>query len=401
MTRQEAPTHLGTMRDRNLALVLGEIARQGPVTRARLAEITGLTKTTVSAQVGVLERLRLVEGARPLREGGRGRPGAPVSLTRGPVAGLGLEVNGHSLAACVVDLTGAVRHRERVARDSRGRPAAETVDALVDVARRIMAEAAEAGLTVVGTTAAVPGVVDRAANTVNAPNISWQDVPTEDLLTDALPAQVLGVRVDNEANLGALGELWYGAGRGSGSYVYVSGEAGIGAGLVVDGELFRGAHGAAGELGHVVVEPGGSPCPCGGRGCVEQVAGMDVVLRAAGLREARSGTSPDRVARLLRRLEADDPRAADAVAAAGEGLAIALIAAVNLLDPDTVVLGGLHGLLAPWLAPQIEAALARSGSGLRGGVPTIRAAELAMESAVRGAAGTVVARVLADPTALA
>ncbi|GAA4989566.1 ROK family transcriptional regulator [Yinghuangia aomiensis] len=400
MITREAPTHLGTMRDRNLALVLGEIARHQPVTRARLAELTGLTKTTVAAQVGVLTRLQLVEGAGPVREGGRGRPGAPLSLASGPVAGLGLEVNGHYLAACVLDMNGVVRGRAHIARNSRDRPVGETLDALVRMARRVIEEAAEAGFTVMGTTVAVPGVVDRAAGTVNAPNIGWQAVTVEALLADSLPPQPIGVRVENEANLGALGELWYGAGRGSGSYVYVSGEAGIGAGLVVDGELFRGAHGAAGEIGHVVVDPSGPSCACGGRGCVEQVAGLDAVLRAAAIESVDAGGAghlPDATAELLRRLETGDALAAAAVEAAGSGMAVALIAAVNLLDPDTVVLGGLHALLAPWMAPHIESALSRSGGRLRGSVPTIRAAALASESAVRGGAGTVVARVLADP----
>ncbi|GAA4980684.1 hypothetical protein GCM10023205_57180 [Yinghuangia aomiensis] len=230
-------------------------------------------------------------------------------------------------------------------------------------------------------------------------------VGVEALLAEALPPQPIGVRMENEANLGALGELWYGAGRGSGSYVYVSGEAGIGAGLVVDGELFRGAHGAAGEIGHVVVDPSGPLCACGGRGCVEQIAGLDAVLRAAaieGVDGGGAGHLPDATAELLRRLETGDALAAAAVEAAGGGMAVALIAAVNLLDPDTVVLGGLHALLAPspWMAPHIEAALGRSGGRLRGSVPTIRAAALASESAVRGGAGTVVARVLADPMVL-
>ncbi|NUP30698.1 MAG: ROK family transcriptional regulator, partial [Streptomycetaceae bacterium] len=178
MANRESPVHLGAMRDRNLALVLGEVARHGAVTRAQLAELTGLTKTTVSAQVAVLERLRLVEGAEPVRGGGRGRPGAPVSLTRGSVAGLGLEVNGHYLAACVLDLTGDVRASAVVERDSQGRPAEETAGALAELARRVTGES---GLDVVGTVVAVPGVVDRASNAVNAPNIGWRGVPAEAL----------------------------------------------------------------------------------------------------------------------------------------------------------------------------------------------------------------------------
>ncbi|MDI2131266.1 ROK family transcriptional regulator [Yinghuangia seranimata] len=398
MPENARATHLDAVRERNLASVLGAVAHHQPVTRARLAELTGLTKTTVTGQVAVLERLRLVVGADPVRVGGRGRPGAPVSLAPGPVAGLGLEVNGQYLAACVLDMTGAVRARATVAGDNRGRRPDATVAALADLAGRIAAEAAASGLDIVGTAVALPGVL--VEDRVNAPNLGWDAVPAADLLTAALPVQPFGVTVDNEANFGALGELWYGAGQGAGSYLYLSGETGVGAGIVVGGKLFRGAHGAAGELGHVVVDPDGRPCRCGGAGCLEQVAGLDALLRTAGIPDA-SGTAAAGLAELERRLAEGDPAALQAAAAAGAGLAIALTGAVNLLDPDTVVLGGIHARLAPWLVPTVEAAVARSGSRLRGRTPAVRAASLGTESAVRGAAGTAIARIFADPGALA
>ncbi|WTW98953.1 ROK family protein [Streptomycetaceae bacterium NBC_01309] len=394
MTAPHRPTHIDTMRERNLALVLGEIARHQPVTRARLAELTGLTKTTVANQVATLEQLRLATSAGPRREGTRGRPGAPVSLAPGPVAGLGLEINGHYLAACVLDLTGAVRLRELVACDNRGREAQDTVAELAVLARRIGAQAARDDLDIVGTAVALPGVI--AQDRVNAPNLGWEAVPAAALLADVLPARAFGAAVDNEANLGALGELWYGAGQGAGNYLYLSGETGIGAGIVVDGELFRGAHGAAGELGHLVVEPDGPSCRCGGSGCLEQIAGLDALLRNAGVPQ-ETGTSETQLAELTRRLGQDDPDARRAVDAAARALATALVGAVNLLDPDTVVLGGLHARLAPWLIPPIEAALTRGGSRLRGRIPALRSSSLATDSAVRGAAGAVLARILADP----
>lgn len=399
MTAPLRPTHIDTMRERNLALVLREIAREQPVTRARLAELTGLTKTTVAGQVTALEGLRLATSGGPVREGARGRPGAPVSLASGPVAGLGLEVNGHYLAACVLDLTGRVRLSETVPCDNRGRDARETLGALGTLARQVITQSAEAGLDIVGTAVAVPGVIAEG-RVVNAPNLGWESVPAAALLDDVLAAQALDVVVDNEANLGALGELWYGAGQGAGSYLYLSGETGIGAGIVIGGELFRGAHGSAGELGHVVVDPDGPKCRCGGTGCLELVAGLDAVLLAAGVRDD-SSASESRLSELLRRLTEGDSEALHAVEAAGQGLATALVGAVNLLDPDTVVLGGLHARLAPWLIPAIEAAVAQGGGRLRGGTPAFRASQLAAESAVRGAAGMVLIAVLADPLRIA
>jgi predicted NBD/HSP70 family sugar kinase len=406
MSTPDGPTRLGGMRERNLVLVLDEIARNQPVTRARLAELTGLTKTTVSSQVTTLETLGIVTGEGPVRAGGRGRPGAPVSLAPGPVAGLGLEVNGRYLAACVVDLTRRVRLERTVAQDNTRRPAAATVAALAELADRITAEARAAGLTPAGTTVALPGVLNHGV--INAPILGWDEVPAAELLGAALPTQPLPVEADNEANLAALGELWFGEGRGLGDYIHVSGETGVGAGIVISGELFRGAHGAAGEIGHVIVDPGGAPCGCGGHGCLEQVAGQEQVLRAAGVQvpdDARAsdatGSPSAAVRELVRRLHAEDPRAHEAVRRAGDGLGTALVAAVNLFDPDTVVLGGLHARLGPWLLPHVRAALAQGGARLRGQAPEVRASTLQAGAAVRGAGGQVVTRLLAHPLALA
>ncbi|MEU8138270.1 ROK family protein [Streptodolium elevatio] len=200
-------------------------------------------------------------------------------------------------------------------------------------------------------------------------------------------------------DLDALRARKRGAGRELGAYVHISGETGVGAGIVVAGELLRGAHGAAGEIGHVIVDPGGALCRCGMRGCLEQVVGQDPVLRTADVGTKPRAPEPisTGVAEPLRRLESNDDRAHRAVRQAGEGLGTALVAAVNLLDPAAVVLGGLHARLAPWLIPHVRAALDRGGSRTRGRTPDIRASALAAGGAVRGAAGEVVARVLADP----
>ena len=135
--------------------------------------------------------------------------------------------------------------------------------------------------------------------------------------------------------------------------------------------MFRGAHSFAGELGHVVVDPGGPPCACGGRGCLSSGAGQEAILRAAGMAAATatSSASPDGpLSALVARLEGGDERALAAVRRAGESLGQALAAAVNLLDPDTIVLGGIFSGLAPWARPAAEAALA-DGAGLVRGSP--------------------------------
>lgn len=401
------------MRARNLALVLGELSARGSLTRAALAEITGLTKTTVSKLVSDLIEAGLVTEAGPVRDGERGRPGVEVQVSGDRVAALGLEVNVDYLALRVVDLAHTVRLRRTQAVDNRGADPVEVIGSLRTMALSAVDEAVDMGLRVVGGGLAVPGPVDATGTVYNAPNLGWREVPVAGLLDLPFP-----VRVENEANLAALGELWFGTGLPD--FVYVSGEIGIGAGVVVQGRLFRGTHGFAGELGHVVVRPEGPPCRCGGRGCLERYAGQEALLAAAGItgpgdaHRPGSAHGPDTaqgldvtaeapaagVRDLLARLEAGDEAALAACEQAGAALGVALCSAVNLLDPDAIVLGGIYAPLFPWLAEPVTEALTTRLGRMRPTVPPVVVSRLGTEAAALGAAGQVIEQVIADPAAL-
>ncbi|GHE61473.1 hypothetical protein GCM10014715_13600 [Streptomyces spiralis] len=253
---------------------------------------------------------------------------------------------------------------------------------------QVVAEAEQQGLWPAGLAVAVPGLIGRDGRTVvRAPNLDWHDTDFAALLPDELaPA------VDNEANFGALAELWLGEGTPR-DFLHVSAEIGIGAAVVVDGRLLRGTRGFAGELGHVPVEPEGPACACGGRGCLEQYAGEEAVLRAAGLEPGEG-----RVGLLATRAEAGDEGVRRALSDAGTALGIALTGAVNLLDPETVVLGGALAALAPWLLPSLEAELARRTAGPACPVSVSR---FGPEGPLLGAAHAVVRAVLDDPAAVA
>ena len=369
----------GTARTRNLELVLGEVDRRGPLTRAALAELTGLTKTTVSTLVAELMAAGFVAESGVVRGGERGRPGVAVGVSGARMAALGIEVNVDYLAVCVVDLTRSIRLRARVERDNRDTRPVDVLRDLRSLALDLVDQARGLGLTVVGAVVAVPGPVEDGL-LYTAPNLGWREVPVAAALDLPLP-----VDVDNEANLAALGELWFGGGEPD--FLYVSGEIGIGAGLVVGGALFRGVHGNAGELGHVVVEPTGPPCRCGGHGCLEWYAGQDALLRQV----------PGGLTDLVGRLRRGEQRALGACASAGRALGIALTSAANLLDLDRIVLGGVYVPLFPWLCPAVETTLAARLGRLRRSVPVVAASRLDREAAVLGAAGQVVQRVIADP----
>ena len=404
MRTGRSPARQDALRPHNLALVLQHIAAGEPVTRARLAAATGLTKTTVSSLVDDLVSARLVVELGPEARGEIGRPGSALALDPSGYAGIGLEINVDYIAVCLANLVGEVRYLRTRARDNRSQSPAKVLGRAVRMIGTALARAEAARLTVAGLGVAVPGPVETDSGLLRlAPNLGWVDVPVAAILADRLAGHDLAVVVDNEANLAALGELWFGGHHDLADFIHVSGEIGVGGGVVLSEELFRGVRGFAGEIGHVVVQPDGPRCRCGARGCLEQVAGQEAILRAAGLTGA-VGTSIGQpggsVAELLARARAGDPGTLRAVESAGRALGIGLSATVNVVDPSTVVLGGLYAALEPWLRGPLLEELSERAITHRWSPVQLLASRLGPDAAVRGAAGVVVKRVLSEPAAV-
>ncbi|MEU8888939.1 ROK family transcriptional regulator [Streptomyces sp. NPDC048442] len=390
-----------TVRRHNLSLVLRAVHDEGEITRARVAARVGLTRAAVSSLVEqLLEGGFLAESGKTF-SGQAGRPGTVLKMARTGAAGLGIEINVDYVTVCAVDLSGTDRVRLTEHLDNRDVPPADVFQRAVRIAVRAMQSAEEQQLRLVGVQLALPGLV--SGGTVRyAPNLGWNRVAAEGPFAQALAAlypgrPALPVGADNEANLAALAELWFGGRSADRSFLYLSGEVGVGGALVLGGQLLHGAHGFAGEIGHVVARTDGPQCRCGARGCLEQYAGQPALLRNAGLDE---NAGVPGVAELERRAAAGDEQALTALGTAGEKLGIVLSGAVNLLDPQAVVLGGIYRGLAPWLIPTVTSELSeRVVSGLW---PTdsdrLRASSLSGDAA-RGAAALVVRDVLSDPAA--
>lgn len=375
------------MRRRNLARVMHTVRAEGPLSRATVASRIGLTRAAVSTLVDELIRAGLLEELGPERPGRVGRPGSALAVSGQGPAGIGAEIGVDHLAVCAVDLRGVVRARAVRHGTNRGRPPRPVLAELTALVGEVVAEAERSGLRAAGLAVAVPGLVGRDARTVvRAPNLGWHNTDLAPHLPDGMP-----LTVDNEANFGALAELWLGDGALH-EFLHVSAEIGIGGAVVVDGRLLRGTHGFAGELGHVPVRPEGPPCACGGRGCLEQYAGEEAVLRAAGL-----APGENRVEVLAERAAQGDKGVRRALRDAGIALGIALTGAVNLLDPEAVVLGGALAALAPWLVPSLERELAERTAGP---ACTVSVSRLGSEGPLLGAAHSVVRAVLDDPAAL-
>ena len=365
MSASHAPVRQSSVRAHNLALVLQTVANSADrPSRAGIAAVTGLTRATVSALVDDLIVGRLLTEHDPAPRSGAGRPAAGLALAADGPAGLGLEINVDYLAACVVDLTGAVRHRLVAHGDQRPLAPSASLAALGRLAGEARAAAAADGLTVAGAALAVPGLVTSDGLVRVAPNLGWQDVDVPGLLRAAPELADLPIAVDNEANLAAMGEL---RADGEPTFLYVSGEIGIGAGIVLDGERYRGGRGWSGEIGHLTVFPDGRPCRCGANGCLEQYAGQEAMATDADL--------------------------------AASALGIALAAVVNLLDIGVLVLGGAYAPVFDRLSGGIEAELRRRVLTADLAPVTLRAATLGADAAMRGAADSVLRAVHENPAA--
>jgi predicted NBD/HSP70 family sugar kinase len=306
---------------------------------------------------------------------------------------LAVEIGVESVAGAAIGLGGQVLEQRRVELPSGMASPRDTVRLVTELAASL--DIAPTDPRVAGVGVAVPGLTRRADGFVHlAPNLGWKGVDLGRLLAEALHLPLDKVRVGNEADLGALGEHRRGAGRGCDHLVFVSGEVGIGAGLIIGGRPMLGAAGYAGEAGHMLVNPHGRRCTCGAFGCWETEAGEAALLRAAGARGLRV-TAIDAV---VEKVAAGDESAVAAVAEIGHWLGVGVGNLVNLLNPEVVVLGGIFQPLFPFLRePMLSAVRARSLDEVWQPVLVVPS-DLGTSAQLHGAAEMVLAAVLADPT---
>ncbi len=384
-----------TVRRANLGVVLQHVVTSGSCSRARIAAETGLTRGTVSSLVSELIELRLLRDTGEDERPGRvGRPAVALELDDA-VVGIGLEINVDYLAVSAEDLSGAVRYERRVAVDNRGSAPGPVLARLARMAHKAMDEIDRRGLVSAGVAVAVPGLAEVGTGTLlNAPNLGWANVGVAAELEERLDVPVT---IENEANLAALAEHWCGAAVGLKSFISIFGEVGVGAGIFVDGELFRGAHGFGGELGHMTIDASGPPCACGSRGCLETFVGEEAIARRAGVARPANGRSRTMTEELLQLARDGSPRVHTALRETGQTLGIALASAANLFDVDAVVLGGCFGPLSPWLADDVRAGLDEHMLSSRWSTCELRASQLGERGSVRGAAIQTLKSIVASP----
>ena len=413
-TGEAGATTVRAMREANRSLILNYLREHGPLARVSISRRTGLSRTTVSSIVDALIKEGLVrEGSTQNAARSGGRRAILVHFNESAGTVLGVDMGRSHLIIVATNLAAEV-----VARHSGGFDATQGPEVclplLVAELNRFVERQHLTWDSIVGIGLGIPGPMDaRVRMLISPPRMpGWHGVDVQRILRRELHVPIY---LGNDANMGALGESRFGAGRGIEDFAYVKLGTGIGCGMVIDGQVYRGSRGTAGELGHVTIEENGPRCDCGNRGCLEAVAAASSIVRDAvsgtsiNRKRARDGLPP--VEGVLARREPDGVDVAEVVQAAlagdlasqaaieraGELVGIALASLVNLFNPSVIVVDGSVSRAGDLLLVPIRRAIAtRSLSAASSDIRMITA-ELGENAIALGAVSAVLDAVFHIP----
>lgn len=372
-------TNLGFAKEHNLRAVIDAVRRHDALTRAEITRITGLSAQTISNLVGELEARGLLVAGAP-QKAKRGQPARPYSLNPNGGYSIGIQVDYQMALATLVNLSGQECHqiKKQIARPSPN----DGVIILSEIIDRLLIESDVARERVFGVGVAIPGPFCVSGPTGIGPG--WVEFPVAERLSERSGLPVI---VENDANAAAIAERLHGAGRNNDNFIYIFIGMGLGAGLFINGQIYRGLRGAAGEIGHIIVEPGGKICECGNRGCLERYVSLRAAYEAIGEAE----DDPDSLAKLEQRLNDNDPAVKAWLKDAAEKLRMGILALESTLDPEAVFIGGLlpsklaEALMAE-LLPPLPSVTTLQGSGQGSGEPHIQLGRSAPSAPAQGAA---------------
>jgi predicted NBD/HSP70 family sugar kinase len=370
--------------------VIESIYRHPASSRADIARRTGLSRATVSTVVDELGCAQLVhehDAADDInRQRGSGRPPTLLSLAPRAAFAVGIDIGHQHVRVTICDLAGEPVADEWTRAQVDNAPA-ETFDLAQELVRQAMRTAAVAPDQLLGIGMGVAAPINRRTGDVESDGIlpGWQGIAPAAEMQSRLG---LPIQLANDANVGALGEKVFGAGREVDDMTYIRLSAGVGAGLIIGGQPYQGALGMAGEVGHVCVDPRGQICRCGSRGCLETVASPVAVARLL----ERSTGRPTTFAQLMELVACGDRGARRAVADAGEAIGMAVSWIVNILNPELVVVGGELAAAGDVLLDPIRAGIERHGVPAASVGVRVTGGVLGDRAEVLGAAALVLAR---------
>jgi len=396
MAQTERGATQETVRRHNLATVLGHLHRHGPTSRAQLTRILGLNRATIGTLVEELESRRLaLEEAEPER-GAQGRPSKVVSVRSDTFTVIAVEIGVDAVTLALVGLGGRVIDRERYLLTNDHDRGFDQVVKSIAAHTAALLRRSRGDLTVLAMGVAVPGSVRSSDGLVHfAPNLGWRHAPLGTRLRQEIPGDT-EVRIGNDANLGAMAEHSRGIAGGVNDLVYLHAEVGVGGGIITAGRMLEGFSGYGGEVGHIQVNPNGSACHCGARGCWETEVGEDALVRRAGLRPG--GRAPREL--VLKRAREGDASCLAAVQATAEWISVGLIGLANSLNPEMLILGGMFEDVLDLARPAIAEHLQRGIYDAANRHVQLVSPRFGRDAALIGAAELGLQLILNDPAAV-
>jgi glucokinase-like ROK family protein len=392
------------VREINLSIILNCLRETSPLSRAQLAEITGLNKTTVSSLVRELIVRQFVREIGFDSSGG-GRPAVLLELN--PDAGciIGLEIGVDFILAILTDFKAHVLWRHREDTDQAEGQEAILTRAL-DIVRQALGVGESTHSPVLGIGVGIPGLVDISSGTLLfAPNLKWHDVPLREIFAQAFDVPIF---VDNDANVAALGERYFGAAQRSKGFVYLSIGVGLGGGIVLDGQLYRGIGGYAGEIGHMTIVSDGECCNCGNRGCWETLVSQTAVVNR--VRKTIEAGNVSRVSQLvegqLERIsipiiveaaKEGDKVTRQALEETGLYLGIGIANLINAFNPELVIFGGVVSLASDYLLPAVEKTIEERSLAWPRKMVRVMASSYGPDACVMGGVALVLHDILSRP----
>ncbi|WP_255286730.1 MULTISPECIES: ROK family protein [unclassified Bacillus (in: firmicutes)] len=325
----------------NKSLVLQMIIDKEPISRADIAQVTGLNKGTVSSMVNELLEEELIYESGPGESSGGRRP---VLLHFNKVAGyaIGIDIGVNYILSVLTDLKGnIIIEKNQLIQDSSFPAVKELVKTAI---HSLLHEMPQSKYGVVGVGLGVAGIVDKEGMVLLAPNLGWRYVTLKAEIEEVFKLPVI---IENEANAGAYAEKQFGAGQHHENIIYISAGIGIGVGIILNGELYQGNNGYSGEFGHMIIDVDGRPCSCGSRGCWEMYASEHTLLK---MTKDKAATLES----LIQLAEKDDKDTLELFEEIGCYLGYGLNNIINTFNPEQVIIGNRLAKAKKWLEAPIR-----------------------------------------------
>ncbi|GGP07757.1 ROK family transcriptional regulator [Oceanobacillus neutriphilus] len=336
------------VKQENKMLVLDMVRANSTISRAEIANRTGLNKGTVSSLVNELLEEKLINEFGPGESSG-GRKPLILSFNHHAGYSIGVDLGVNYILGMVTDLNGNILFEKHSS--IHHLTYEETLEELYQMIDTLIAHTQESPYGLIGIGVGVPGIVDKSKKILLAPNLKWENVDLKMILENRYSVPVT---IENEANAGAHAERRFGIGKGYHNILYISVGIGIGVGIIIQDELYVGNNGFSGEFGHMTIETSGEKCSCGNVGCWELYASEKALLRGIeGLEREDLMHTEFSLEHIITLAEQDDQQIIEIIESVGKYLGIGINNMINIFNPEQVIIGNRIAKAQPWLQPTL------------------------------------------------